>query len=218
MKKLKLLLADDHPLFLEGLVSLIKAEKNFAPPLTASNGDEVIRVLDKQACDMCILDINMPGLNGLEAAKTVRSRWPEIKVIILTTYNDREFISEMLAVGVSGYVLKNSTRTELVKAIYEVSAGKTFFSTEVQDSIFNDYTSKVRKEKSAAGTEKVVLTPRETEIVRLLAREYTNDRIAEELHISYRTVETHRKNIMQKTKSANLAGLLKFAYTNGIIS
>lgn len=218
MNKLRLLIADDHPLFLEGLVSLLKTEKDFSSPLTATDGQQVLDLLKKEKCDVCILDINMPVLNGIETAKKIRALHPSMKVIVLTTYNDKEFISEMLYAGVSGYVLKNSTSSELVRAIKEVAAGRTYFSNEVQESIMEDYTSKLRKERSASNTPAVVLTQREIEIVKLLAKEFTNDKIADALHISYRTVETHRKNIMQKTKAQNLAGLIKFAYEQGIIS
>jgi DNA-binding NarL/FixJ family response regulator len=218
MNKLKLLIADDHPLFLEGLVSLLKAEKDFSPPATATDGQQVLDLLERERFDVCILDINMPVLNGIEAAKKIRGSYPSTKVIVLTTYNDKEFISEMLYAGVSGYVLKNSTSSELVKAIKEVAQGRSYFSSEVHESIMQDYTNKVRKERSASGEPAIVLTQREIEIVKLLAKELTNDKIADTLHISYRTVETHRKNIMQKTKAQNLAGLIKFAYARGIIS
>ncbi|TND08469.1 MAG: LuxR family two component transcriptional regulator [Bacteroidetes bacterium] len=217
MKKLKLLIADDHQLFLDGLLSLLKTEKSFEPPATATNGNRVLELLQKNNYDICVLDINMPGLNGIETTRRIRHEWPEVKIIILTTYNDKEFISEMLLAGVSGYVLKSATKAELVNAISKAASGGTYYSSEVQNSIMHDYLGKIKKEKGASG-KPVVLTKRETEIVKLLAREYTNDRIAEALSISYRTVETHRKNIMQKTGAQNLAGLVKFAYAQGIIS
>jgi len=217
MNKIKLLLADDHHLFLEGLVSLLRAEKTFASPVTATNGEEALQLLRSGTYDACVLDINMPGLNGIEAAKLIRKEWPQVKVIILTTYNDKEFISELLLAGVSGYVMKNATKAELVTAIRKALAGEVYYSSEVHSRIMDDYLGQIRREKNREGSG-VVLTPRETEIVRLLAKEYTNEKIAAALHISFRTVETHRKNIMQKTKAQNLAGLVKFAYEKGIIS
>ena len=217
MNKPKLLIADDHRLFLDGLISLLKTEKEFDLAATATDGSQVLLLLEKNNFDICILDINMPLMNGIETTKEIRQKWPRVKIIALTTYNEKEFISELLHAGVSGYVLKNATKAELVKAIKEVAAGRAYFSSEVQDNILHDYLDKIKKEKDQPENKTVVLTQRETEIVQLLAKEYTNDKIADALHISFRTVETHRKNIMQKTKAQNLAGLIKFAYANGIL-
>jgi DNA-binding NarL/FixJ family response regulator len=214
-EKIKILVADDHPLFLDGIVSLLKTEKEFEILHTVTNGTEVIAALRKQTVDICILDINMPGLNGIDTTRQIRLNWPEIKIIVLTTHNEREFISEMLLAGVSGYVLKNATRTELVTAIKEVKAGKNYYSREVSDSMLHTYVRKIQIEKSSE--DGIKLTAREKQIVQLLAKEYTNFRIAEELNISYRTVETHRKNIMEKTGAQNLAGLLRYAYEKGVI-
>ena len=129
---------------------------------------------------------------------------------MLTTYNDREIISELVHIGVSGYLLKNSDRQELVEAVHKVMKGRHYFSEEVENIILQGLNDKKPGEV-------VTLTEREMEVMHLLAKEYTNDKIAEALHISYRTVETHRKNIMQKTKAHNLAGLLKYAYSKGLI-
>ncbi len=129
---------------------------------------------------------------------------------MLTTYNDKEIISEMIHIGVSGYLLKNSDKQELVEAVNKVMNGRHYFSEEVENIILNGLTEK-------KSSEVISLTDREMEIVQLLAKEYTNEKIAHELNISYRTVESHRKNIMQKTKSHNLAGLLKYAYGRGLL-
>jgi DNA-binding NarL/FixJ family response regulator len=153
----------------------------------------------------------MPGMDGMEAAKLIKAAKPDIKIIMLTTYNDKEIISELIHIGVSGYLLKNSDKLELVEAIKKVMSGRYYFSAEVEEIIMQGVAEK-------KNTEVIVLTDREIEIVKLLGKEYTNEKIAGELHISYRTVETHRKNIMQKTKSHNLAGLLKHAYGKGLIN
>ena len=129
---------------------------------------------------------------------------------MLTTYNDREIISELVHIGVSGYLLKNSDKQELVEAVHKVMKGRHYFSEEVENIILQGLADK----KSG---DVITLTERELEVMHLLAREYTNDKIATALHISYRTVETHRKNIMQKTKAHNLAGLLKYAYGKGLL-
>jgi DNA-binding NarL/FixJ family response regulator len=210
MAAIKLLIADDHKILLDGIVSLLHSEKAFDVAGTAGNGHEVMELVNRNDYDVCLLDINMPGMDGMEAAKLIKALKPGIKIIMLTTYNDREIISELIHIGVSGYLLKNSDKLELIEAINRVMSGRYYFSAEVEDIIMQGVAEK-------KNTETVVLTDREIEIVKLLGKEYTNDKIATELHISYRTVETHRKNIMQKTKSHNLAGLLKHAYSKGLI-
>lgn len=210
MAKIKLLVADDHKILLEGIVSLLQAEGSFDVAATAGNGYEVMELVKNNDYDVCLLDINMPQMDGMEAAKLIRVVKPATKIIMLTTYNDNEIISELVHIGVSGYLLKNSDRSELVDAIKKVMSGRYYFSAEVEDIIIKGVSEK--KEKDV-----VILTDREKQIIDLLGREYTNEKIANELNISYRTVETHRKNIMHKTKSHNLAGLLKHAYSKGLI-
>ena len=210
MGKIKLLVADDHKILLEGIVSLLRSEGSFTVAATAGNGYEVMELVNKNDYDVCLLDISMPLMDGMEAAKLIKALKPEIKIIMLTSYNDNEIISELVHIGVSGYLLKNSDKSELVEAINKVMSGRYYFSAEVEEIIMQGVGEKKNKDL-------IVLTEREIEIVKLLGREYTNEKIAAELHISYRTVETHRKNIMQKTKSHNLAGLLKHAYSKGLI-
>ena len=210
MNKIKLLIADDHTILRDGIVSLLQSEEAFIVAGTAGNGYEVMDLVNKNDYDVCLLDINMPGLDGMETAKLLKEKKPGIKIIMLTTYNDREIISELVHIGVSGYLLKNSDKLELVEAVHKVMKGRHYFSEEVENIILQGLTEK----KSG---EAITLTERELEVVHLLAREYTNDKIATALHISYRTVETHRKNIMQKTKAHNLAGLLKYAYSKGLV-
>ena len=212
MVKTKIILADDHPLFLDGLVSLLKREADFEIIATASNGKEVIEAAGKFAPDVCILDVNMPVMDGIETVKQLRTLNIRAKIIMLTTYNDLEFVKSLVQFNISGYVLKNSTGDELVNAVRQVVGGKTWFSPEVQQLLTEDL---IRGK--AIGSSSVTLTPREIDIVRLLAKEMTNEKIAEQLFISYRTVETHRKNIMHKTGAKNLAGLINFAHANGLL-
>jgi two-component system nitrate/nitrite response regulator NarL len=207
---IRLLIADDHRIMLDGIVSLFQIDKDIVVVGIASNGYEVLDLVSKHDFDVALLDINMPGLDGIETTKLLKEKKPGLKIIILTTYNDKEIITEMLEHGVSGYLLKNSTKQELTEAIKKVAAGGLYFNDEVHASIMKNYRQHL-KEKRDSG-EVIILTKRENEILQLLAREYTNEKIANALTISYRTVETHRKNLMQKTKSHNLAGLLKYAY------
>lgn len=214
--KIRIMIADDHWLVLDGIVSLLRKEKSIQVTDTAGDGLQALEMMRRNNYDVCLLDINMPKLDGLETVREIKKEKPSCRILVLTNYNDEEIITEMLHLGVSGYVLKNSSRQELVEAIRKVAAGGLYFSDEVYHTVIKSFQGNPDNKKAKI-EELVTLTKRETEIVILLAREYTNDEIAEELNISYRTVETHRKNIMQKTESHNLAGLLKFAYSNGII-
>lgn len=207
---IKLLVADDHAIVRDGIVSLLRSMPDFEVTGTASNGFEVLELAGKQPVDVCLLDISMPGMDGIETARQLCQSNPGIKIIMLTTYSDREIISELVHIGVSGYLLKNSDKEELAEAIHRVMKGRHYFSEDIEKIILEGLTEK-------RAPEIVPLTDRELQVVQLLAKEYTNDKIAEELHISFRTVETHRKNIMQKAKAHNLAGLLKYAYGNGLL-
>jgi DNA-binding NarL/FixJ family response regulator len=214
--KIRLLIADDHLVLLDGLVSLLKGEENFEIAATANNGEQVIDLAGKNEYDICLLDISMPKVDGMEAARWLRDNRPQVKVIILTTHNEEEIIAEMLHIGVKGYILKTCTRYELVNGINRVMNGKFFFSEEAEAIIMNDYINKPHTGKQPPD-KGLVFTEREDEILQLLAKGFTNDKIADRLQISFRTVETHRKNMMQKTKSHNVAGLLEHAYKKGLI-
>ena len=214
---MKLLVVDDHILMLEGIVSLLRTEELFQVDV-ANNGYEALDKIKRSDYDICLLDIGMPGMDGIATSKLIKTEKPQIKIIILTTYNDQAIVRELIETGISGYVLKNSTKKELIEAIHKVAAGGMYFSDDIHSAIINNYSTYIREKKQFQAGETVALTQREKEVLKLLAREYTNDAIARELKISFRTVETHRKNMMQKTKSHNLAGLLKFAYREGLIA
>jgi DNA-binding NarL/FixJ family response regulator len=212
MRPIRLVIADDHQLFLDGVVALLKDEPGLLIKATAEDGQQVLELIERNEFDVCLLDISMPRLDGIATARRIRERRPALKIIILTTYNDREIIDEMIKIGVAGYLLKNSTKSELIEGIQKVACGENHFMKLPENGMVQRYTSLSKGKES-----QVILTHRELEILRLLAKEYTNDRIAAELKISFRTVETHRKNMMQKTNAHNLAGLLAYAYTNRII-
>jgi DNA-binding NarL/FixJ family response regulator len=207
------LIADDHNVVLDGIVALLQDEPDFLIGATAHNGREVLDLIRLDYYDICLLDINMPEMDGIETARLIREMRPEVRIIVLTTYNEKEIITRLLQIGVAGYLLKNSTRQELVGAIKKVAENGYAFSDEVQASILNNYAEPEKQRKAP----EIMLTQREIEILRLLAKEYTNDKIASLLHISFRTVETHRKNMMHKTGATNLAGLLGYGYGQGLI-
>jgi DNA-binding NarL/FixJ family response regulator len=214
MTQIRILLADDHHLFLDGIISLLKKEKDILVEGLAHTGTEALQLALTNDYDICLLDISMPKMDGIEVSKKIMTEKPDQKIIILTTYDDFGIITEMIHCGVKGYLLKNCSKTQLLEAIRMVASGKVYFTDEAYKAIMSNYKTYAAREKKP---ETPLLTVREIEIVQLLSREFTNDKIASALKISYRTVETHRKNIMHKTGAHNLAGLLKFAYKNGIV-
>lgn len=211
---IKLLLADDHHLFLDGLLSLFVKEKDISVADVANNGTDALQFALSGNYDICLLDISMPKMDGIEVCKRIIEGKPDQKIIMLTTYDDEGIISEMIHRGVKGYLLKNCSKTQLLEAIRTVASGKSYFTDEAHKAIMANSSRGATKGRKK---ETPLLTAREIEIVQLLSREFTNEKIASELNISYRTVETHRKNIMHKTGAHNLAGLLNYAYKNGIV-
>jgi len=211
--KIKILIVDDHQIVIDGLVALLLAEKVFDIQ-TAVNGAEALALAEKNDFDIYLIDIGMPVMDGIETSKKLLSRKPDARIITLTTHNDKEIITEMLHIGVAGYVVKNCSKQELLAAIGKVQMGKSFFSDEVHESLRNKY---INKRENGQYEKDIVITSREKEIVQLLAKSFTNEKIAAKLNISFRTVETHRKNIMQKTGSHNLAGLLTYFYSKGLL-
>ena len=205
--KAKILVADDHQLFLDGIVTLLKHEPGIEICGTAANGAVALEKLSKSEYDICLLDISMPMMDGFDLVKELRLRKIKTKIIILTSHNNRELFTSMVLNGISGYILKSASREELMEAIREVYEGRTYFTKEIQAA----------GQHATSVPPAPMFTPREIEIIRLLADENTNDMIAEKLFISYRTVETHRKNIMHKAKAKNIAGLMKFAHENKLI-
>jgi len=208
--KIKIYLVDDHQMLLDGLKAIISSEKDFeivgecTLPLLAF---EQIQLLKP---DIVLTDINMPELSGIDLVRKLKPRMGDTKFIALSMFGERSYIKDMLQAGVKGYVLKNTGREELVRAINSVYEGKEFFSEEVENVIDSN---PVNDEKINT----INLTEREVDIIDCIAKEMTNAQIAEALFISERTVETHRKNIFRKTGIKGVVGLVKFALDKGFI-
>lgn len=209
MNVTKLYIVDDHQMLIDGLKALLSGEnhlsvigQNTLPKIAAKEISEL-------RPDIVLTDINMPEMDGIELTKEIKKTNPNIKVIALSMFGERETISEMLKAGVSAYILKNTGKQELLNAIEKVKNGETFFSDEV-----NDEMKKVVSETNNKG---ITLSLREIEVVELIAKEYSNAQIAEALFISERTVETHRKNIFRKTDTKGVIGLLKYCVDKKII-
>jgi len=211
---IKLMIVDDHQMFLDGITSLIKNYSNIVIKHIAKDGLEAINYLKQDNdIDIVISDINMPNLTGLELCRKVRANYPSINVLILSMHNDTATIKDLLNAGALGYILKNTGKDELFEAINVVQNNETYFSEEVKTNIMNSIT----RAKKAKSNFNVKLSKREIEIIKLIADELTTNEIAEKLFISLHTVESHRKNILRKTSSRNLAGLIKYAVKEGLV-
>ena len=204
---MRILLVDDHAILLDGVKSLLENDGRKVE-FQANSAEEALSLLKKNPVDLMITDFNMPGMDGLSLIHAVKRLDGNIKIIVLSMHEEVHLVKEILKAGVNGYVLKKDTRSELLKAVSEVEEGNVFLSNDINKMLI------VNLQNPDEGR---LLTDREREIVKLIAKEYTNKQIAEELFISERTVETHRKNIFKKTGTNSLVGLIKFAYANNLI-
>lgn len=211
-ESVKIVIADDHQMFIDGVKVLIRNEKRFEIIGEALNGERALELVEKLSPQILITDINMPGMSGTELTKLVKQKFPETKVLVLTMYNDREIISEIFSTDAEGYILKNTGKQELITALTRLADDGTFYSHEVMSVML----SQAKKEKKIR-EQTETLSPREVEIIRLITQEFSTAQIAEKLFISPRTVDTHRKNIIAKTGVRTIVGLIRFAYDNSLI-
>ena len=206
--KMKIFLTDDHAVLLGGLIKILSAEDDLEIVGSAGTVKETLDELTQKNVDLLITDYNLPDDDGLTLVRRVKQKYPEINIIVLSMHDEAHLIKEILKEGINGYILKKDSHEELVSAVRAVKNGKVYLSSDVNTMLM----------KGLNGTEEQkLLTDREREILKLIAKEYTNRQMAEELFISERTVETHRKNIFRKTGTNNLVGLIKFAYANNLI-
>lgn len=209
--KIIVALVDDHQIVIDGLTSLLKGHERFSLAFATTNPDEVLKKLEQQPVDILLTDIMMPDMPGNVLAKQVREKFPQTQVLALSMNGDAELVNEMInEANISGYVLKNIGKQELISALEKIAGGGIYFSEEVLNGLRDKSTTK--KEPSG-----IHLTEREIEIIRLIEKEYNNKQIAEALFISERTVETHRKNIFRKTNTGSVLGLVKYAYEHKLI-
>ncbi|WP_428229766.1 response regulator [Flavobacterium sp.] len=212
---IKIALVDDEVLFRKGISFLLQRENNIDIIFEAANGEELLANLDDNAIkpDIIVMDLKMPILNGVEATKIIRKSFPDIKIIALTSYDTKSFIANMIQVGAVAYLIKNTTPKDLIYTINQV-ANKGFYYNEnvlktIQETIISTKNSKGNLETS-------FLSPREIEILQLICQQKTTTEIAEHLYLSPRTVEGHRNNLLLKTESRNIAGLVVYAIQNEI--
>jgi len=217
---IKVALVDDHQLLLDGISLLLKDVENIEIVLTAKNGKELIKALQEYKVDIIMLDINMPEMDGVETIKVLKKEFPTISTLILSTLDDTKLIRKMLQLGAMGYVLKNTSGNELTRAIETVHNGDYYFTPAIQKKVLalpQEKPDKKPSKKYSREGHHAALTKREKEILKLIAEEYTGPEISAYLHISLNTVETHRKNLVQKLGVKGSIGLVKYAIKHGLI-
>lgn len=212
MKKINLLIADDHTMFLQGIVSLLEQESEINIVGKAVNGIEALEKIKTENPDLVILDISMPEMDGIELSKILKKDFPEVKILVVSTHSNVKIISRLIRIGVNGYLLKNAEKSELLKAIQTIASGENYFSEETEERHLANHL-KIEKQVSIL-TE---LSSREKEILVLIAHEYNTAEIAEKTFISLNTVNTHRRNLLSKLNAKNTAGLVKYAVENGLV-
>lgn len=209
--KYKLAIVDDHQIVIDGLRSLLKGHHQYEIVIESNHPEAVPSLLQQHKIDMMLTDVMMPVMTGVELARTVKKEFPSIKIIALSMNGEGSLVNQMIEESdISGYLLKNIGQTEFITALNKIAAGGIYFSDEVLQEML-----KASERKQVSDDSK--LTNREVEIVRLIEKEYSNKKIAEELFLSERTVETHRKNIFRKTKTNSVIGLIKYAYEHKLI-
>lgn len=210
-EKIRIAIVDDHQIVIDGLISLLDDNEKFKIQTYTTSAKKMIKLLDEFEIDILLTDVMMPEMTGQELSSIVRKHFPHIKILALSMSSDGEIVDSMInEADISGYVLKNIGKEELTLALQKIANGGIYFGEEVLKEL--EKQSNIKKDNEEAH-----LTAREVEIVKLIEKEFSNKEIAEQLFISERTVETHRKNIFRKTKTNSVIGLVKYAYEHKII-
>ena len=215
-KKIRILLADDHNILRRGLRLLLERQPGFEVVSEAADGRQAVDQAQATKPDVVVLDIAMPNMSGIEAAQLISSSLPHAAIIILSMHSDEGYVLRALKAGARGYVLKDSAENDLIETIKAVSEGKAFFSPEISKILVEDYVREMKKRGAEDSYE--LLTPREREILQMLAGGKSNKDIATVLNLSLYTVETHRRNLQDKLNLHSLAELILYAVRKGIIS
>jgi DNA-binding NarL/FixJ family response regulator len=206
----RIVVVDDHRIMREGLCTLLEREPDIEVVGSADNGREAIRLVDELKPDVVIMDVAMREMNGVEATRQILVNHPATRVLGLSMHSDSRFIREMLRAGAAGYMLKDCATEELAAAIHSVLEGRLYMSSDVNDSVVKDYVDQLSTSVSS------VLTAREREVLQLVAEGGTTSEIADLLHVSVKTVESHRKQVMDKLSIRSVAGLTKYALREGL--
>ena len=211
--KIKVIVADDHQLFREGLINLLKTDTSIEVIEQAENGEEAVNKVFELKPDVLLTDIAMPGMNGLEATRAIKEKMPNMKVVAVSMHSDKQYVKGMLEVGADGYLLKNCTHRQLTDAVHAVVNGKKFLGEDITEMVINGYLNS----SNAVPDSFSHLSNREREIFMLLAEGRSTREIGEELFISVKTVGTHKQNILEKLGLKTNSDLVKYALKKGLI-
>jgi DNA-binding NarL/FixJ family response regulator len=214
--KHRIVIAEDHTILREGLRALLSSSSDFEVVGEAEDGREAIRCVEKLKPDLILTDLSMPRMNGMEAIREIKKQSPKTKILVLTVHRTEEYILATLKAGADGYLLKDSTHTELMMAVKNVISGKHYISPGISEKVIEGYVEGKKTLKPRTSWE--TLTQREREILKLIAEGYRNKEIADDLCISVKTVEKHRANLMEKLNLHNVQALTAFAIEKGLVS
>lgn len=215
MDKIELLIADDHSFIIDGIVALLSNDTSFEVVGISNSGKEAIRKFELLQPDIVIMDISMPDISGIEATKLIIAKHPDAKIIALTQHDEIEYILEFIKVGGMGYILKTANKNELIAAITTVFNGNRYISETVSKIMVDGLISSNKKDNAEKD---IPLTKRELEIIKLISDDLTNNEIADKLSISLRTVETHRRNLMQKLDVKSTVALIRWAIQHNVMT
>lgn len=215
MDQKRILLVDDHQLIIDGLRGFIETNPAYKVVGEANTGSEAIRLAGVLKPDLILMDIEMPEMSGIQACDEIKKMSPLCKIIIVSMHNEKQLIKKLISQGADGYLLKNSQQSEVMAAIEKVLNNHSYFSEDVTLSLLDKKENTQTSPAALSGLSQ--LTEREVEILRLIAQGMTNKEVGDTLNISHRTVDTHRTNLMKKLEVTNVAGLIRFAFVNGLI-
>ena len=218
MESIRIILADDHQLVRSGIANLLLSEPGFEIAGEASDGAELLELLERQPADVAVLDIAMPGMSGIELTRRITVKYPSTRVLILSMYNSEEFIFNAINAGAKGYLPKNTSRKELIEAIRVVRNGEEYYAESISNVILKSYIKKAKSGPDDPGGKEALLSKRELEVLRLFAEGHSNQEIADKLFISIRTVESHKNHIMQRLELKSSVDLVKFAIRNNMVN
>jgi len=207
-KSKRIFIVDDHQMVIDGLNLMLEGKMDFKVVGESTQPLMVLKLLENTPIDILMTDVSMPNMTGVELTRAVKNKFPDIKILALSMFGESQIIAEMIDAGISGYILKNAGKKELIEALTKIAEGQNYFSQEITLQLMKSF---------KRNQEEIKLTDREIEIIRMIEKEMTTRAIADVLFISERTVETHRKNILHKTNTQSVVGLLKYAYERKII-
>ena len=212
------ILVDDHQIVREGIYYMLKDEPSLELVGQAANGEELIRILSTTPADVVLMDLHMPEMDGFETAQHLKTYFPAVRILVLSMMNSEKLVARLLDEGILGYVLKTIGKDELVYAIRKVAAGQRYIATDITMHLLKRASPKAFRTEIEPGELPVDLSKREVEVLELISEGFNNHEIADKLCVSKRTIDSHRQNLIEKTRAKNTASLIRYAIGKGIIS